>query len=200
MRKAPSAVHSSMQVIRNLPVYLASSYRRQGTAPKDYAMNRCLKHIERITRTRDFSNKKNLSWDKRELLKEAWGIYFKLQDFNNSERQDYNPTRESCIHDIPPDEMEELDIILQGSPVDVDGPEIYAGGLGYRHMNWDSAFFMAKPVGHKRHNPYWQPERPRNKVGTPEHKAMISLEESGYWACKPKEPDAWDKLVESSHR
>jgi len=197
MRKLNSSVASSMKVIRNLPLYLKASYARQGSAAKDYAMNRCLSHIERINRVQRLE-------DKDALLEQAWAVYFELQDFDGDERQDFNVRREVPLHKT----RDAIDIaeeaVSEGVPFEVEGPEMYAGGLGYRHVNWDSAYLMAVPKG-KQPDPFWQPERPRNKVGTPEHKAMRSLEESGYWACQPEEPDKWYEkmgctLVESSDR
>ena len=192
MRKPNSTVETSVTVIRNLPLYLKASYAREGSAAKDYAMNRCLSHIERINRI-------NAVEDKALALEQAWAVYFELQDFGGDERQDYNPRREVPLDRVSEEELLNEEVTSEGVAFESESPEMYAGGLGYRHVNWDSAYLMAVPKG-KQPNPYWQPEKPRNKVGTPEHKAMRSLEESGYWACKPKVPDAWDKQVESSHR
>ena len=50
MRKVTTSVDSSMRVIRNLPKYLKASHAREGSAAKDYALNRCLNHIERINK------------------------------------------------------------------------------------------------------------------------------------------------------
>ena len=192
MRKPNSTVETSVTVIRNLPLYLKASYAREGSAAKDYAMNRCLSHIERINRI-------NAVEDKALALERAWAVYFELQDFGGDERQDYNPRREVPLDRVSEEELLNEEVTSEGVAFESESPEMYAGGLGYRHVNWDSAYLMAVPKG-KQPNPYWQPEKPRNKIGTPEHKAMRSLEESGYWACKPKTPDAWDKQVESSHR
>ena len=192
MRKPNSTVETSVTVIRNLPLYLKASYAREGSAAKDYAMNRCLSHIERINRI-------NAVEDKALALEQAWAVYFELQDFGGDERQDYNPRREVPLDRVSEEELLNEEVTSEGVAFESESPEMYAGGLGYRHVNWDSAYLMAVPKG-KQPNPFWQPDKPRNKVGTPEHKAMRSLEESGYWACKPKEPDEWDKLVESSHR
>ena len=192
MRKPNSTVETSATVIRNLPLYLKASYAREGSAAKDYAMNRCLSHIERINRI-------NAVEDKALALERAWAVYFELQDFGGDERQDYNPRREVPLDRVSEEELLNEEVTSEGVAFESESPEMYAGGLGYRHVNWDSAYLMAVPKG-KQPNPFWQPDKPRNKVGTPEHKAMRSLEESGYWACKPKEPDEWDKLVESSHR
>ena len=197
MRKPNSTVETSVTVIRNLPLYLKASYAREGSAAKDYAMNRCLSHIERINRI-------NAVEDKALALERAWAVYFELQDFGGDERQDYNPRREVPLDRVSEEELLNEEVTSEGVAFESESPEMYAGGLGYRHVNWDSAYLMAVPKG-KQPNPYWQPEKPRNKVGTPEHKAMRSLEESGYWACQPEEPDKWYEkmgctLVESSHR
>ena len=197
MRKPNSSVESSMQVIRNLPLYLRASYAREGSTAKDYAMNRCLSHIERINRVQHLEDKKS-------LLEQAWVVYFELQDFDGSERQDYRPDREVPLHMAKESDIEDEEKMSTGVAFESESPDVFAGGLGYRHVNWDSSFLMAIPKG-RRPNPYWQPDKPRNKVGTPEHKAMRSLEESGYWACQPEEPDKWYEkmgctLVESSNR
>ena len=197
MRKPNSTVETSVTVIRNLPLYLKASYAREGSAAKDYAMNRCLSHIERINRI-------NAVEDKALALERAWAVYFELQDFGGDERQDYNPRREVPLDRVSEEELLNEEVTSEGVAFESESPEMYAGGLGYRHVNWDSAYLMAVPKG-KQPNPFWQPDKPRNKVGTPEHKAMRSLEESGYWACQPEEPDKWYEkmgctLVESSNR
>ena len=182
MRKVTTSVDSSMSVIRNLPKYLKASHAREGSAAKDYALNRCLNHIERINKVgRGFDG-----LEKSLMMREAWDIYFELAKFECDERADFNPHREHQLtarHDSL-----DSDIVADGYAVEVASPEVYSGGLGYRHVNWDSSYMMAVPKG-KQLNPFWRPDDPRNKVGTKEHHAMLSLEESGYWACKPKEPD-----------
>ena len=98
MRKPNSTVETSVTVIRNLPLYLKASYAREGSAAKDYAMNRCLSHIERINRI-------NAVEDKALALEQAWAVYFELQDFGGDERQDYNPRREVPLDRVSEEEL-----------------------------------------------------------------------------------------------
>ena len=91
-----------MSVIRNLPSYLKASYAREGSAAKDYAMNRCLKQIGRIQAQSILTKA-----IKDSLLKEAWEIYMDLQDWTGDERPDYNAKREVPLSLIDVDTLVE---------------------------------------------------------------------------------------------
>ena len=52
-----------------------------------------------------------------------------------------------------PELMEELGSLA----VESKSPEIYSGGLGFKHVNWDSNYLMAQPKS-RHDNPYWRPE------------------------------------------
>ena len=141
-------IKRSMNVINNLLGYLEASRAksRDGTMPLDYARNRCLNHIEKINEVP--------GGEKTPYLREAWEIYMKLQNFKapSGERQDYDDGRE-----IPLDNMDEDELWTDGTTVETKSPEVYSGGLGYRHVNWDSAYLMARGAG-GHDNPYWRPE------------------------------------------
>tara|TARA_R110002020_G_scaffold43383_2_gene126158 strand:+ start:325 stop:918 length:594 start_codon:yes stop_codon:yes gene_type:complete len=193
-------IEKSMQVIGNLPTYLEASYLRShdNSIPKEYALNRCLKHIESIQSARAEGKEAKA---KAEALEQAWKIYLKLQNFQprSGERLDYNPQREVSL-----DNLGSLDDLQEEGTVEISSPDLYSGGLGYRNVNWKAEYLMAQPKG-KHADSYWRPDLPRNKPGTKEHREMLSLEESGYWACKQDKSEKWYekmglKLVESSNR
>jgi len=138
-----------MDVIRNLPLYLKASYAREGSAAKDYALNRCLKQIERIqvqsTLTKTTKNS---------LLKEAWEIYMDLQDWEGDERQDYNAKREVPLSLIA------IDTLVEKGTVGSDSSDVRAGGLGYRHVNWSSTYLLARDGSEVDHlGSYWRPTK-----------------------------------------
>ncbi len=138
-------VEKSLTIIRNLPGYMEASRLKSydGSTPKDYTLNRCLKQIERIK-----SHEKE--FDVGPALVEAWRIYMDMQSFGaaGGERQDYRIGRETSLDAMREDELW-VDGI-NGAVVENSSPEVYSGGLGYRHVNWDSSYLMAQPVsGHR---------------------------------------------------
>ena len=138
-----------MSVIRNLPSYLKASYAREGSAAKDYAMNRCLKQISRIQGASVIPKA-----DKDSLLREAWEIYMDLQDWTGDERPDYNAKREVPLSLI------DVDTLVEKGGVSSDSPDIRSGGLGYRHVDWNSTYLLARDgseVGHL--GSYWRPTK-----------------------------------------
>ena len=46
----------------------------------------------------------------------------------------------------------------KGNDVEISSPHLYAGGLGYRHVNWDAEYLMAVDGSERHHNPYWNPK------------------------------------------
>jgi len=133
-----------MGVVRNLLTYLKASYAREGSAAKDYAMNRCLKQIGRIQAQITLTKA-----EKDGLLKEAWEIYMDLQDWAGDERPDYNAKRE-----VP------LSLIDVDSLVEDDSAEARSGGLGYRHVNWASTYLLARDGREAGHlGSYWRPTK-----------------------------------------
>ena len=141
-------INRSMDIIRNLPAYLEASRLKShdGTTPKDYALNRCLVQIERIKRHAE-------SDDLASVLSEAWGVYMDMQSFGaaGGERQDYNANREVHMDALDEDSL----VVDDGEVIESTSPEIHSGGLGYKHVNWDSAYLMAQPKG-GHNNPYWR--------------------------------------------
>jgi len=143
------SVEKSLGIIRNLPGYMETSRLKayDGSTPKDYTLNRCLKQIERIK-----SYEKEC--DVGPALTEAWRIYMDMQSFGaaGGERQDYRVQREVSL-----DAMGEDELWVDGVVVESSSPEVFAGGLGYKHVNWDSSYLMAHPKGGI-NNPYWRAE------------------------------------------
>ena len=142
-------IKRSMSVINSLPLYLEASRAksRDGTMPIDYARNRCLTHIEKINAIPGD--------EKTPHLERAWEVYMDLQNFKapSGERQDFEEHRE-----VHMDSMDEEALVIDdGEVIETSSPEVYAGGLGYKHVNWDSSYLMARPKGGI-NNPYWRPE------------------------------------------
>jgi len=150
-------IEKSMAVIRNLPKHLRATHAIEGSAAKDYTVNRCLKAIESIQRT----TRADLDKVKRDALVEAWNIYLELQSFEGSERQDYNSRRTVSLDDRNGDGLHEHGI-LQLEPeraVDSDGPDLRSGGLGYRAVNWNSTYFDPKHTDDNHLGSYWRPTK-----------------------------------------
>ena len=141
-------IKRSLEVLRNLPKYLEASRARSHdhSIPLDSARNRCLKQIEVIQGTN--------SPHKEEALKEAWKIYLDLQGFKapSGERQDYNPRREISLDALP-----ENSLWVDGT-VDDTSAEVHSGGLGYKHVNWDSAYLVGLTKGNSVEG-YWRKEK-----------------------------------------
>ena len=142
-------IDKSMTVIRNLPSYLKASYAREGSAAKDYALNRCLKHIEQIQKVTAIRQSQ-----KDGMLREAWRVYLELSDFSGSERQDYNARREVPLS------MIDVDDLIEDGVVEAESAEVRTGGLGYRHVNWGSTYLLARQNTEASHlGSYWQPPK-----------------------------------------
>jgi len=186
-------IDKSMQVIRNLPKFLAAAHRgvADGTTPLDSAINRCLNRIDKI---RKFAPKGNYSDQKAPnyvapktdlekyavtALREAFEIFRKLQKYQPpiGERQHWNPRVLEPLY--TPHQMTELgetgglleDGVVEtsapdaipvedekGNDVEISSPHLYAGGLGYRHVNWDAEYLMAVDGSERHHNPFWNPK------------------------------------------
>jgi hypothetical protein len=153
MKPRQRTIEMSMQVIRNLPLEAVAhqARSRNRTVPKDNLLNRCLDHIDRI---RKLIPKEQLSDS--HLLEEAWGVYMDLQKFRPAigESQHWRPgTREFSLDVFDPNDL----VVDDGVVIESSSPAVYAGGLGYRHVNWDSSYLMAQPVsGHR--DGYYNPK------------------------------------------
>lgn len=200
-------IAKSATVIGNLPRdMLSAQQKNKGQAvQKEWFLTRCVSHIKTVARYAPADTnrppKTDLEGSAVEVLRKAYKTYEFLQNFKPRVGESLHSkpgTKEFSLNAMDTDEDGEY-TLLEDGVMETSAPDLYAGGLGYRHVNWDAEYLMAQPKG-KHPNLYWQGDKPHNKVGTPEHKAWPSLKESGYWACKPKEPDEWDKLVESSSR
>ena len=174
-------IDKSMQVIRNLPVKAVADQQRtkNHTVAKDSYINRCLTHIEKI---RNFAPEGNFYEPKApsynpprtrrqkyavKMLDEACKIYLFLSNFNPrvGERQHWNSDiREYSLDAIigsrePSEEGDEReDLLLEDGVMETSAPALYAGGLGYRHVNWDAEYLMAVDGSERHHNPYWNPK------------------------------------------
>ena len=151
-------IDKSISVIRNLPKHLKATHAIEGSAAKDYTINRCLKAIESIQKVAAT----HLQVAKQDALREAWGVYFELQAFEGSERQDYRSDRTTSLDHINVDGLHEHGIV-QLEPgeeeMDSDSPDVRSGGLGYRAVNWGSAYFDPEHSGENRLGSYWQPPK-----------------------------------------
>jgi len=152
-------VDRAMNVLRNLPRMAVTTAEKTGAIPKDELRNRALRAINTIKRSHD---------DKRKVdryMREAWVIYKRLQNLSGSDffadNTENNPTRNQSL-------SESL------------SPNVRSGGLGYRHVNWDSEFMMAVPKGQDDYNPFWKPgSGRRDKNGV-----LLDLVDSDYWVYR----------------
>ena len=139
-------IEKFMSVIRNLPKHLKATHSIEGSAAKDYTINRCLKAIESIQKVTTLSMQRH----KQAALKEAWGVYFELQNFEGSDRQDYNARRTVSLDDRNIDGLHEHGII------ELESADVRSGGLGYRSVNWKSAYFDPKNTDDNNLGSYWR--------------------------------------------
>mgnify|MGYP003148933756 FL=1 len=144
-------IEKLLEGIRNLPKEAVAHQvkSRDHTVPKDSLMNRCLSKIESIRYLLPTDK-----WTGSPVLKEAWDVYMDLQNFTPAvgESQHWRPgTREFSLDDYD----EEALVIDDGDVVETPSPEVRSGGLGYKHVNWDSSYLMAQPKGGL-NNPYWR--------------------------------------------
>ena len=143
---ATKRIEKLMGGIRNLPKEAVAHQikSRDHTVPKDSLLNRCLSNIEAIRVLLPEDERKGSP-----VLKDAWGVYMDLQNFRPAvgESQHWRPgTREFSLDMYDEDTL----IIDDGVIIESSSPEVYSGGLGYRHVNWDSSYLMAQPVsGHR---------------------------------------------------
>jgi len=142
-----------LEGIRNLPKEAVAHQvkSRDHTVPKDSLLNRCLSNIEAITYLIPKDEREGSS-----VLEAAWEVYMDLQNFRPAigESQHWRPgTREFSLDSYDEDTL----IIDDGVVMESSSPEVHSGGLGYRHVNWDSSYLMAQPVsGHR--DGYYNPK------------------------------------------
>jgi hypothetical protein len=159
-------IEKSMQVIRNLPTKAVADQQRSPTKTiaKESYLNRCLAHIERIHKVVAVDLK-----TKKPALEEAWKIYAFLQKFDPIVGETLHPkaenqSREVSLETLPwvadPENLNEhyADLLAENGIVETSAPDLYAGGLGYRHVNWDAEYLMAVDGSERHHNPYWNPK------------------------------------------
>lgn len=145
----------AMRVLRNLPALAVATQRRTGQAAGDDIRNRAIKSIDVIRKCR--GNKRRVD----RCMREAWTIYRRLQNLTGADffvdNNNDDPKRTVTL-----------------------APEMYSGGLGFRHVNWDAEFLMAMPKRHEQYNPFWNPSSgKRDKYGR-----LLNLEDSDYWVFK----------------
>lgn len=158
MNEKIKKMNRAMDVVRNIPNYMEASRLKShdGSTPKDYAVNRCLKAIcviQSFGPGKDEDPKDEVEERAQSLLEEAWPIYVDATKFGaaGGERQDYNPSREVHYHS-----MSEGDLWIDDGEVHTSSPDVHSGGLGFKHVNWDSNYLMAKPKGGMADS-YWRP-------------------------------------------
>ncbi len=152
-------VDKAMAVLRNLPRMAVTTAEKTGTIPKDELRNRALRAINTIKKSHD---------DKRKVdkyMREAWVIYRRLQDLVGSDffadNTENHPTRTRSLSELL-------------------SPNVRSGGMGYRHVNWDSEFMMAVPRDQDEYNPFWNPgSGRRDKNGV-----LLDLMDSDYWVFR----------------
>jgi len=73
-----------------------------------------------------------------------------LQDFSGDERQDYNAKREAPLTLVDGD----------GDLIESDSADAHSGGLGYRHVDWNSTYLLARQNVEASHlGSYWRPTK-----------------------------------------
>jgi len=150
MNEKISKINRALEVIRKLPSYLEACRQRSpgGSIPLDYATNRCMKRIEEIRSFAPLYSAKLKRFVKPrteiqrvavKALEEAYEHYETLQKYDapSGERQDYMASRETSF-----DALNEDDLWIDEGVVHESSPDVYAGGLGYKHVNWDSSYLM----------------------------------------------------------
>jgi len=147
-------LNASMQVVRNSLKEAVANQRKSkdGTVPKESHLNRCLTQLERISNLIPPEVRNDSP-----ILREAWDIYFDLQNFEPKvgESLHWRPgTREVHLEDMNQDDLEEMG----SQAVFAKSAEVYSGGLGFKHVNWDSNYLMAQPKQRGHDNPYWRPD------------------------------------------
>lgn len=136
-------IEKLLEGIRNLPKEAVAHQARSKdhTVPKDSLLNRCLANIEAINQLIPKNERKGSS-----VLEAAREVYMDLQNFKPAigESQHWRPgTREFSLDSYD----EEALVVDGGEVVESTSPEIRSGGLGYKHVNWDSSYLMAQPKG-----------------------------------------------------
>ena len=152
-------VDRAMQVLRNLPRMAVTTAEKTGMIPKDELRNRALRAINTIKKSKDDRRKVD------KYMREAWVIYRRLQNLVGSDffadNTENNPNRTRSISEI-------------------SSPNVRSGGMGYRHVNWDSEFMMAVPRDKDAYNPFWNPDSGRrDKNGV-----LLDLMDSDYWVFR----------------
>lgn len=154
----------AINVLRNLPKMAVATAEKTGMMPSDTLRNRALDAIDTLKKTKT---------DKRKVdryIREAWRIYQRLQNLTGAEffsdNTEHDPKRTQSTEEL-------------------SSPAVRSGGLGYRNVNWDSAFMMATTKGRRENNPFWNP----NSGKRDENGVLLSLEDSDYWVFKEKKDE-----------
>ena len=160
-----SRVDKAMVVLRNLPRMAVTTAEKTGMIPKDELRNRALRAINTIRKSKDDRRKVD------KYMREAWVIYQRLQNLSGgdffADNTENNPNRTLPISELT-------------------SPNVRSGGMGYRHVNWDSEFMMAVPRDQTgAYNPFWNPGNGRrDKNGV-----LLDLEDSDYWVYRDRRKD-----------
>ena len=178
-QKAKTTIDNSMRVIRNLPKKATADQRlvKDHTVARESYVNRCLNHLEKIMKfapSGNFSNPKAPSYSPPRtrlekyavsMVDEACKTYLLLSNFSprTGERLHWQPGKEYSLDAIIASyESEEdgdwEDLLSEDGVMETSAPDLYAGGLGYRHVNWDAEYLMAVDGSERHHNPYWNPK------------------------------------------
>ena len=156
-----SRVDKAMRVLRNLPRMAVTTSEKTGMIPQDELRNRAIRAINTIKKSKDDRRKVD------KYMREAWDIYRRLQNLAGGDffvdNTENNPDRTQSTERLT-------------------GPHIRSGGMGDRHVNWDSEFMMAVPRDQDAYNPFWNPgSGRRDKNGV-----LLDLEDSDYWVYRDR--------------
>ena len=159
-------IAKSATIIGNLPTELLAAQQRSKshTVPQEWILNRCFNHIRKIKRFAPEDTRQPPKTDREKCavkaLREAYKTYEFLQNFKPRVGESLHPrpgTKEFSLDVMDVDEDGEY-LLLEDGVVETSAPDMYAGGTGYRHVNWDAEYLMAVDGSERHHNPYWNPK------------------------------------------
>ena len=132
----------------------AGAERRQTySVPLEKLLNRCLNHITALKSVKALPQE-----DIHYALEYAWGVYMDLQNYDAPERQDYRADREISLNEV-------LERIRNSSTVPLESitTDMFSGGLGYRTVDWDWAYWMAVSRSSLLKDPFWNEKEAAKK-------------------------------------
>lgn len=150
---AKKRVRRLLVKIEQLKKKAGAERRRTGSVPLEKLLNRCLNHITALKAITALPKE-----DVHYALEYAWGVYMDLQNYDAPERQDYRADREISLNEV-------LDRINKSTvvPAEALSTDMFSGGLGYRTVDWDWAYWMAVSRSSLLKDPFWNEKEAAKK-------------------------------------